>query len=327
MVTAMKYRSTYSMNLETPLVLTVLLLAILLAVLSFPAQGAAETTDFDWQEMFATPAEAAQALVAANQANDQEALVRILGPESQAILSSGDPAEDQASRQSFGAKYRQMNRWVTMTDGTQVLYIGADNYPFPIPLEKYSDSGWYFDTSAGADEILARRIGRNELLAIDACSAIANAQDIYFRSAHDGNSSYAYAPRIISTPGKQDGLYWAVSGNQPASPLASQEKIAKDVVSSAKPGVAPVIDGYEFRILTSQADDANGGSMSYVVNGKLTRGFAVIASPVKYGDSGVMTFLVSQEGVVYQKDLGDNTSEAAASITSYDPGGGWTRAE
>ena len=147
MVTAMKNRSTCSMNLETPLVLPVLLLAILLAILSFPAQGAAETTDFDWQETFATPAEAAQALVAANQANDQEALLRILGPESQAILSSGDPAEDQASRQSFVAKYRQMNRWVTMTDDTQVLYIGADNYPFPIPLEKYSDSGWYFDTS------------------------------------------------------------------------------------------------------------------------------------------------------------------------------------
>ena len=122
----MKYRSTYAMNLETPLVLPVLLFAILLATLSFPAQGAAETTDFDWQETFATPAEAGQALLAANQANDQEALVRILGPESRAMLSSGDPAEDQASRQSFVAKYRQMNRWVTMIDGTQVLYIGAD---------------------------------------------------------------------------------------------------------------------------------------------------------------------------------------------------------
>jgi hypothetical protein len=157
--------------------------------------------------------------------------------------------------------------------------------------------------------------------------AIAKAEDVYSRGAHDGDSAHEYAARIISTPGKQDGLYWAVSGNQPASPLASQEKIAKDVVSSAKPGVAPVIDGYEFRILTSQADDANGGSMSYVVNGKLTRGFAVVASPVKYGDSGVMTFLVSREGVVYQKDLGDNTAEVATSITSYDPGDGWTRAE
>jgi len=214
-----------------------------------------------------------------------------------------------------------------MTDGTQVLYIGADNYPFPIPLEKYSDSGWYFDTSAGADEILARRIGRNELLAIDACSAIANAQDVYFRGAHDGDSAHEYAPRNISTPGKQDGLYWAVSGIQPASPLASLEKIAKDVVSSPKPGVAPVIDGYEFRILTSQGDDASGGSMSYMVDGKLTRGFAVIAFPVKYGDSGVMTFLVSDEGVVYQKDLGDNTAKVAPSITSYDTGDGWTRAD
>src|SRR5271165_3235140 len=275
MVTAMKYRSTYSMNPETPLVLPVLLLAILLAILSFPAQGAAETTDFDWQETFATPAEAGQALLAANQANDQEALVGILGPESQAIISSGDPAEDKVSRQSFVTKYQQMNRWVTMTDGTQVLYIGADNYPFPIPLAKYSDSGWYFATAAGVEEMLARRIG----------------------------------------------------GNEPASPLASLEKIAKDSVSLAKPGVACVIDGYEFRILTSQADDANGGSMSYVVNGKLTRGFAVIASPVKYGDSGVMTFQVSHEGVVYQKDLGDNSSEVATSITSYDPAEGWTPAE
>lgn len=323
----MKYRSTYSMNLETPLVLPVLLLAMLLAILSFPAQGAAETTDFDWQETFSTAAEAGQALMAASQANDPEALVRILGPESQAILSSGDPAEDKASRQSFVAKYGQMNRWVTMTDGTQILYIGADNYPFPIPLAKYSDSGWYFDTAGGADEILARRIGRNELLAIDTCLAIAKAEDVYSRGAHDGDSAHEYAARIISTAGKQDGLYWPVSGNQPASPLASLEKIAKDVVSSPNLGVAPVIDGYEFRLLTSQGDDASGGSMSYMVDGKLTRGFAVIASPVKYGDSGVMTFLVSQEGVVYQKDLGDNSSEVATSITSYDPAEGWTPAE
>ena len=273
------------------------------------------------------PAEAGQALLAANQANDQEALARILGPESQAVLSSGDPAEDQASRQSFVAKYAQMNRWVTMTDGTQVLYIGADNYPFPIPLAKYLDSGWYFDTAAGVDEILARRIGRNELLAIDACLAIAKAEEVYSRGVHDGDSAHEYAPRIISTPGKQDGLYWPVSENQPASPLASLEKIAWDAVTQAKSGVATVIDGYEFRILTSQGDDANGGSMSYMADGKLTRGFAVIAAPVKYGDSGVMTFLVSQEGVVYQKDLGNSTAVVAASITRYAPGEGWIRAE
>jgi hypothetical protein len=317
----MKYRSTYAMNLETPLVLPVLLLAILLAILSFPAQGAAETTDFDWQERFATPEEAGQALLAANQANDQEALVQILGPESQAILSSGDPAQDQASRQSFVVKYRQMNRWVTMIDGTQVLYIGADNYPFPIPLEKYSDSGWYFDTSAGADEILARRIGRNELLAIDACSAIASAQEFYFNDAHQ------YAQRIISTPGTMDGLYWPSSGANASSPLSSMEVFAQEALTSATPDAAPIIDGYEFRTLTAQGGSAPGGAKTYLSDGKLDVGFAVLAYPARYGDSGVMTFVLNRNGVVYQKDLGERTSEIAESIKTYDPSDGWIPAE
>ena len=184
MVTAMKYRSTYSMNPETPPVPPCFSWRYSFAILIFPSKGAAETTEFDWQEMFATPAEAGQALLAANQANDQEALARILGPESQPVLGWEIRQRTRHSRQSFVAKYDQMNRWVTMTDGTQVLYIGADNYPFPIPLAKYSDSGWYFDTAAGVDQILARRIGRNELLAIDACLAIASAQEFYFNDVY-----------------------------------------------------------------------------------------------------------------------------------------------
>jgi hypothetical protein len=287
----------------------------------------AETTAGSPQTTFSTPAEAGQALQAAAHANDDHALERILGPEAKALISSGDPVEDKAAMDSFAAKYERMNRWVTMTDGSRVLYIGADNYPYPIPLAKDASSKWYFNSAAGKDEILARRIGRNELLAIDACSSMANAEELYYQKARDGNSPHRYADTILSTPGKQDGLYWDVPEGQILSPLGKLSDFAKGTISSGAPNKAPIFDGYSIRILTSQGEASKGGAKNYLVNGKMTGGFAILASPVTYQDSGIMTFLLNREGVVYQKDLGPQTAAAAASIQEYNPNEGWVPAE
>jgi Protein of unknown function (DUF2950) len=279
-------------------------------------KGPATTTAA--QMTFATPAEAGQALQAAAKSDDEKALTSILGPKSGPILSSGDPAEDKAALQYFVSKYDQMNRWVAMTDGGQVLNIGADNYPFPIPLAQDAAARWYFNTPAGEDEILARRIGRNELLAMDACSAIANAEELYFASAS------RYTPKIISTSGTQDGLYWEAPA---PSPLGKLNDFAPDAISSAGSTGSLTLDGYSFRVLTAQGNEADGGERSYLANQQLTKGFAVIAAPVKYRDSGIMTFIMGGDGVVYQRDLGPNTVDVAASITTYNPTEEWIPVE
>jgi Protein of unknown function (DUF2950) len=303
-----------------------LMLLTAVCVAGCSGKSPAETPAAAAQTNFATPAEAGQALQSAAKTGDESALARILGPNSKDILNSGDPVEDKAVLASFVSKYDQMNRWVPMNDGTQILNIGADNYPFPIPLAKDSSSKWYFNTKAGEDEIIARQIGRNELLAMDACSSIANAEELYFQKPHDGNPAHQYTTKILSSAGKQDGLHWEVPEGQDASPLGRLSDLPKGSVSSTS-SESPVIDGYTFRILTAQGDKAKGGAKSYLVNGKLTGGFAVIAVPVKYRDSGIATFIISREGVVYQKDLGANTSDAAASIKEYNPADGWTEAE
>ena len=213
-----------------------------------------------------------------------------------------------------------MNRWVVIMDGSQVLYVGADNYAFPIPLSRDSSSRWYFNAAAGEEEVLAREIGKNELLAIDACSAIANAEELYFQTAHDGDPVHQYTQAIISSPGKQDGLYWHVAPEEGASPLGRLDTFITGPISPVPVGQPQVFDGYNFRILTAQGANAKGGAKSYVVDGKLTGGFAVIASPVQYGHTGIMTFLLSREGVLYEKDLGGN----AAAVQVYNPGDDWT---
>jgi Protein of unknown function (DUF2950) len=300
---------------------------VLLAVLctaSCSVRKSAETTASPSPTVFATPDEAGQALRSAAGAKNESALAKMMGPGSEAILHSGDTAEDQSTLESFVEKYDRMNRWVTMTDGSKVLYIGADNYPFPIPLSTDASSKWHFNTKAGEDEILARRIGRNELLAIDAVSAIANAEEIYSQNPHDDHPAHQYTALIISGPGKQDGLYWDVPEGQGFSPLGKLNDFAK--ATSITPSET-AFDGYSFRILSAQGDKAKGGVKAYVTNGKMTGGFAVIASPVKYQDSGIMTFILSREGTVYQKDLGPNTSAAAASIKDYNPTADWIPAE
>jgi len=276
---------------------------------------------------YATPAEAGLALRAAIGAKDPIGMTRLLGAKSDALLMTGDAVEDKAAMDSFSAKFDQMNRWVTMTNGSQVLYIGADNYAFPVPLVRDSSSRWQFDSAAGQQEITAREIGRNELLAIDAVQVFADAEETYFQKAHDGNPAHQYTQIIVSDPGKQDGLYWDASKTQEPSPLGKLSDFARSPLSPLGPGEPQVLDGYSLRILGGQGDKAKGGAKSYMVNGKMTGGYAVLASPVTYRKTGVMTFIVSKDGVVYQQDLGEKTSDLAAAIKDYNPTDGWTAVE
>lgn len=305
------------------LYLTLVILAAV-ALTSLHKTNAASTDDAA-QTTFASPEEAGKAMRAAALKNDQAALTKILGTDSKEVLSSGDPETDKAEWQDFVLKFDLMNRWVKMTDGSEILNIGADNFAFPLPLVQDSSSKWYFDTEAGEDEILARRIGHHELLAIDAVYAIADAEEAYAKTSHDGNVAGLYTTKIFSTAGKQDGLYWPTAEGEPSSPLGRVDVFAKGALSTSSD--SPVIDGYTFRILTAQGPSAKCGAKDYMVNGKLRDGFAVIASPVNYGETGIMTFIINREGVVYQMDLGDHTPVIAKMIKTYNPTPEWEPAE
>ncbi|HKD45775.1 MAG TPA: DUF2950 family protein [Candidatus Angelobacter sp.] len=269
------------------------------------------------QKTFASPAAAGAALFAAAQNGDQNALMAIFGPEGKDLIYTGDAVKDKNIAQRFVKAYSEMNRWSTTKSGDELLYIGADNFPFPIPLSKNSSGQWAFNTPAGKQEILARRIGDGELTAIGVLSEIANAQMEYFSRNHQ------FAQKIVSDEGQQNGLYWPVAEGQPASPLGPLADVAKALGYSRSDKPQP-FNGYYYKMLTEQGDAAKGGAKDYILNGKQTGGFAVVAWPAKYGDSGIMTFIVGKDGVVYQKDLGEKTAEAATAITAYNPGEGWS---
>jgi hypothetical protein len=294
------------------------LLASAIALAGIGAAHAADTT----QTTFASPAAAADALAAAARANDDKALGNILGASWKDTLSSGDAATDAADLKEFVAKFDRMHRWTVMSDGSEVLNVGADNYPYPIPLVK-SGASWHFDAAAGDREVMTRRIGANELLALDAVDVIAGAEEAYRANARDGEVA-AYAQTITSRDGKRDGLYWVVTEKDGPSPLAELGEVIADHASIKDP---LVLDGYTFRILTAQGATAKGGAKSYVKNGAMTEGFAVLATPVEYGASGFMSFMRGSDGVVYEKDLGEDGAKAAATITAYDPGNGWKSVE
>ena len=276
-------------------------------------------SDAATQMRFQSPMEAASALAQATKDTDEKALTKVLGGEARALITSGDSESDKTAMQQFFSKYQQMNRWVDMSDGSRVLYIGADNFAFPVPLAKSASGSWYFDAVAGAQEIRAREIGRNELLTIDALAAFANAEQFYSANT----DSREYAQRIISTPGKQDGLYWPTSDSLGSSPLAQLEAFPNSSLASLSPDQTFSIDGYTLRILTAQGDNAPGGAQSFIVNGKMTGGFAIIATPVKYGETGIMSFMIGREGFVYERDLGPDTVETATSIHQYNPDDNW----
>jgi hypothetical protein len=272
---------------------------------------------------FASPEEAGNALLEAAKSGDQNAILAIFGPDSKDIILSGDAVQDKAAVDAYIAGYGVMHRWRKMPDGAQVLLIGADNFAFPIPLKKNEAGQWYFDAAAGKDEILARRIGRNELATIDVCAALVDAQAQYYSQVHEGGRKQ-FALKFISDTGKQNGLYWESPEGQPQSPLGPLVVFATDEGYNANPNSHAPFHGYNYRMLTKQGRHAPGGAKDYLVDGKMVGGFAFVAYPADYGNSGVMTFTVNSDGVLLQKDLGKTTKETATAMTEFDPDASWT---
>ena len=283
--------------------------------LCLPASSVAQQPG---QKTFVSAEEAANALVTAAKSNDEKAMLEILGPDGKQIVSSGDDAEDAESRANFAERYQEMHRLVKEPDGTTILYIGAHNWPTPIPVMNKGKS-WYFDTEAGKKEILYRRIGRNEMSAIRVCQELVAAQKEY--SAQHGE----YAHKIFSDPGQQDGLYWKAANGEPQSPIGPLvASAAAGSFAQSQEGAPNPYRGYYFHVL---AGEGKKGAKSYTVNGKMTAGFAFVAYPAEYRSSGVMTFIVNQDGTVYEKDLGPKTDVMAKAMKGYDANSGWHKSE
>jgi hypothetical protein len=274
------------------------------------------------QKTFSTPEEASNAFITAAQNNDEKALLEILGPDGKQIVSSGDETEDAENRANIVKKYQEMHRLVKEPDGSVVLYIGAKNWPTPIPLVNKGNS-WYFNTDAGKKEILFRRIGRNEMSTIRVCQELVGAQKEYYSVQHT-----EYAQKIFSDEGQHNGLYWKAADGELQSPIGPlvASAVAEGYVKS-RDGAPIPYRGYYYHILTRQGKNAPGGAKGYIVNGKMTDGFAFVAYPAEYRSSGVMTFIVGVDGVVYQKDLGKKTEVLAKSMKEYNPDSSWQKAE
>lgn len=282
-----------------------------------PSRGAA----------YESPQTAVAALVEGLRSRNRDQLLVVLGPGSEDLIDTGDEVADRSATQDFIEQYDRKHEMVTNADGSMTLQIGEENWPVPIPLVKVpDDTAWYFDTQAGYDEIINRRIGRNELSTIQTCLAIVDAQREYALEDADGNGIRDYAMKATSDPGKKNGLYWVTAEGEKPSPLgllAAQAMSEGYAVGSAKSKSAPAFHGYRYRLLTAQGPEAPGGAMDYVIQGKLLGGFAVVAYPADYGNSGVMTFIVSHHGQVFQADLGPKTPNLAAKITTFNPGTSW----
>jgi hypothetical protein len=278
-------------------------------------------------KVFATPDDAGNALWQAAKSGDQSQVLAIFGPGSKKIIYSGDAVQDKAASDAYIQAYGVMHRWRKMPDGSQVLLIGADNFPFPIPLRKTATGQWFFDGGAGEEEILRRRIGRNELAVIDVCQALVDAQYQYFSQPRDGATAAQFAQKFISDSGKQNGLYWESPAGQPQSPLGPLAAFATADGYTVKQDAHAPFHGYFFRILNKQTSNAPGGAKDYMVDGKMAGGFAFVAYPAEYGNTGVMTFIVNQDAVPLQKDLGKSTTEMATAMSAFDPDHSWKLAQ
>jgi hypothetical protein len=276
------------------------------------------------QQVFQSPEDAGAALFAAAQQTDNRALLQILGPAGKDLVSSGDPAEDRKNRDNFVAKYKQMHRVARERESVMILYIGAENWPDPIPIIEKNGT-WHFDTEAGKGEILARRVGRNELATIDVCYELVDAQQQHY--ARETNGGHRYASTFAGDKDGQDGLFSSENGEQPVSPhdaLIASAGVDNGAAASHDP--VP-FNGYYFRILKAQGNNAEGGAKNYLVDGKMVSGFALVAYPAIYRSTGVTTFIVNQNGIVYQKDLGPDTEKIANAMSEYDPDSTWERVD
>jgi len=296
-----------------------------LFVLSLGSSSAPIFAQEPEQRTFASVEDASRAFFEAIQGQDEQTQLSILGPAGKDVLSSGDPEEDLDSRVSFIMKYQEMHRFITEENGSVTLVIGAENWPFPIPLVKTNGS-WRFDTAAGKDEIVFRRIGKNELAAMDACHELVEAQNQYF-ARPPGNVPKQFAQKLVSDEGQHNGLYWHGASDEFDSPINPLIAYARQDLQTEQVGEHVPYNGYVFRILTSQGPHAPGGAKSYIVEGKMGAGFAFVAYPVEYRSSGVMTFIVDKSGAIYEKDLGPKTTKLAQAMTAYDPDSTWHKAE
>jgi len=277
------------------------------------------------QKTFDSPANAVTAMVLAAKAGDRNQLMQIFGPEAKELLYSGDPVADKNEREKILGKYNEMNRLVVEPDKTVTLYLGAENWPFPIPLVN-KKGAWFFDTPKGKQEVLFRRIGRNENDTIDTLQALVVAQKEYVSEPRDATGVKQYAQKILSDDGTHDGLYWKTDEGQPESPIGPLIAEAAAQGYKRKEGPTP-FHGYIYRVLRTQGPAAPGGTMGYLTDGKMTRGFAFLAYPAEYKNSGVMTFVVGKDGQIYEKDLGSRTKTIAEAMTTFNPDKSWVAAE
>ncbi len=276
------------------------------------------------QMSFSSPEEAVKVLVTSVKDDDTKKLMKILGPDAKPLVFSGDVVEDNNNRERFIKSYEEGNKLEKSGDAKMILTIGKDGWPFPIPLVKEAN-GWRFDTDAGKEEILNRRIGRNELSAIQAVLAYVDAQREYYLANPEHEKVLSYAQKFLSAPNKRDGLYYAVKEGESPSPLGElyAKAQAEGYADNEKGSEPKPYYGYYYRILKSQGADAHGGAVDYVAHGKMMGGYALIAWPAIYGNSGVMTFMVNHDGVVYEKDLGLETAKEAKNITTFNPDKTW----
>ena len=290
----------------------------LVAPRSFAQQGNEKT--------FASPGDAVLAIYNAVKSDDQPALNAILGSNAGQVLHTGDDVADKKMATDFIRRYDQMHRVVIEPDQTVTLYVGAENWPMPIPIVKNGSGAWYFDTEAGMKEILYRRIGTNENDAIDVCTRWST-RSASMPPLQDGDKAKHYALKFVSDEGKQNGLYWKTNDNETPSPIGPLLVDAAGQGYDIQQGQQTPFHGYYYRMLTAQGAAAKGGARDYLVNGQLIRGFAFVAYPAEYRNSGVMTFIVNQDGVVYEKDLGQDTEKLAAGMSEYDPDKTWIPAD
>jgi hypothetical protein len=276
---------------------------------------------------FATPEAAVDALVKATQSKDGKKLLAVLGPEAKPLVDSGDPVADQNSRDWFVAAYAVGHSLDKSEPDSLILEVGEDKWPFPIPLAS-RDGKWHWDGATGVEEMINRRVGRNELMTIQSCLAFVDAQREYYARNEQKNTLQHYADKLISSKGKKDGLYWPTTGNERESPLGWRfaKARAEGYLKPDAPQPEPY-HGYFYRLLTRQGPGATGGAYDYTVNDVLLGGFGLIAFPAEYGKSGVMTFIVNHDGVVYSRDLGHETSKTAMAIGEFNPDTNWKKEE
>jgi len=278
------------------------------------------------QRVFKSPSEAAASLFAAAKNDDIPALSAILGPDSDQLLSTGDPVADKNALAGYAKQYEEMHRLAYDAEGRVIMYLGTDNWPAPIPIVQ-KNGGWVFDTAAGKDELIYRRIGRNEVYTMRILENLASAQEEYAKQEHDG--ARQFAQYILSDPGKQNGLYWKTSEGETPSPIGPliADAVAQGYEVKVRREAPTAYHGYFYKVLTSQGKDAPGGAKNYMVDGKMTGGFAFLAWPAEYRSSGVMTFMIDEDRVLVQKDLGPKTDEIVKSMTEFNPDSSWDQVE